>query len=257
MYSFGSRIRYSECDTDCFLTIESLIDYFQDCSTFQTQEGPATMEVLAKDGLAWVLNSWQVVVKRLPELGERVVTGTIPYELKGFIGLRNFFMKTEEGEDLAVANSVWSLINLEKGTPSRVTEEMTKTYPVEERLDMDYAPRKLTLPKDAEVFDAAVKKVGMHHLDTNHHVNNGQYIRMALQACSQIAEKEKIDELSSMAAERKGIQIRAEYRQQAHLGDDIYPKVYVTKDENGGCLCAVSLNDAAGKAYAAVELKRI
>lgn len=257
MYSFESRIRYSECDIDCYLTIESLIDYFQDCSTFQTQEGPATMEALAKDGIAWVLNSWQVVVHRLPKLGERVVTGTIPYELRGFLGLRNFFMRTEDGEDLAVANSVWSLINLEKGTPSRVTEAMAETYPVEERLDMDYAPRKLSMPGDAEIYDAAVKKVGIHHLDTNHHVNNGQYIRMALQACSQVAEKEKIDVLSAMALERQGIQIRAEYRQQAHLGDEIYPKVYVKRGAGEECLCAVSLNDAEGKAYAAVELKRI
>ena len=35
MYSFDSRIRYSETDADGRLTPEKLIDYFQDCSTFQ------------------------------------------------------------------------------------------------------------------------------------------------------------------------------------------------------------------------------
>lgn len=256
MYTFDSRIRYSECDIDGYLTMESLIDYFQDCSTFQTQEGPATMETLEKEGIAWVLNSWQVVINRLPKLGEKVITGTIPYELRGFMGLRNFFMRTTEGEELAVANSIWSLINLEKGTPSRITEDMVKTYPVEPKLDMEYAPRKMALPEGARCFDLPVKKVGVHHLDSNHHVNNGQYIRMALIACGQVADNENVDALSKMATARENMQIRAEYKQQAHLGDEIYPKVYVN-DENGELYCVVSLNDASGKAYSIVELKRI
>ena len=64
MYTFDSRIRYSEVDKDAYLTIESLIDYFQDCSTFQTQDGPATMEYLRKKNIAWVLNSWQIIINR-------------------------------------------------------------------------------------------------------------------------------------------------------------------------------------------------
>ena len=254
MYTFESRIRYSECDLDCVLTMESLIDYFQDCSTFQTQEGPATMQSMAELGIAWVLNSWQVVVKRLPKLGESVVIGTVPYSLRGFMGLRNFFMKTADGEELAIANSIWSLINLEKGTPARINDDIIKTYPLDEKLPMDYAGRKILPPTECRIFEAPVKRVGMHHLDTNHHVNNGQYIRIALQACGQIAEKEGLTFVGGLSEKRSGIQIRAEYRQQAHLGDDISPVVYVMDDETG---CTVFLNDTEGKPYSIVELKKI
>ncbi len=256
MYSFDSKIRYTECDLDGFLTIESLIDYFQDCSTFQTQEGPATMESMAQLGIAWVINSWQVVVNRLPKLGERVVIGTIPYELRGFLGLRNFIMRTEEGEELAVANSIWSLINLEKGVPYRINDDIIKTYPLEDKLPMEYAPRKISDQKDAGEYEAAEKKVGMHHLDTNNHVNNGQYIRIALQAFEQIGRDNGLDSLMELARERKQIQIRADYRQQAHLGDVICPKVYISTDENGETVCSAFLNDEKGAAYAAVEVKR-
>lgn len=257
MYCFESRIRYSECDVDSFLTIESLIDYFQDCSTFQTQEGPSNMEALEQKGLAWVLNSWQVVVNRLPKLGENVTIGTIPYELRGFLGLRNFFMRTDKGEELAIANSVWSLINLEKGTPSRIDDDIIKTYPVEERLPMDYAPRKISKPEGADVIKTGSKRVGVHHLDTNHHVNNGQYIRIALWACEQAAMSEKNAPLAELARSRQKVQIRAEYRQQAHLGDDIHPLVYLQKESEDDCICTVFLNDEDGKPYAIVELKGI
>ena len=38
MYTFESRIRYSETDSEGKLTMASLINYFQDCSTFQSED---------------------------------------------------------------------------------------------------------------------------------------------------------------------------------------------------------------------------
>ena len=38
MYTFDSRIRYSEVGEDKRLTLISLVDYFQDCSTFQSED---------------------------------------------------------------------------------------------------------------------------------------------------------------------------------------------------------------------------
>ena len=38
MYSYQSRIRYSELDETGHLKIESLLDYFQDCSTFHSED---------------------------------------------------------------------------------------------------------------------------------------------------------------------------------------------------------------------------
>ena len=100
MYTFESKIRYSEIDRSGELTLESLIDYFQDCSTFQTQDGPASMEYLRDKGIVWVLSSWQIVVNRYPKLCEDVVIGTVPYDMRGAIGYRNFFMDTKDGRDL-------------------------------------------------------------------------------------------------------------------------------------------------------------
>ncbi|WP_026496036.1 acyl-[acyl-carrier-protein] thioesterase [Butyrivibrio sp. WCD3002] len=257
MYSFDSRIRYSECDINGFLTIEGLIDYFQDCSTFQTQEGPATMEAMEKLGIAWVINSWQVNVKRLPKLGENVTIGTVPYELKAFLGLRNFFMKTAEGEELAVANSVWSLLNLEKGTPYRINDDIIKTYPLDEKLPMDYASRKIAEPRDGRRFSVKERKVGLHHLDTNHHVNNGQYIRIALAAIEEFSDKEKADALRALAKNRKNFMVRAEYRQQAHLGDIIHPEIVMAGDDTDTDGCVVLLKDDEGKPYSIVELKQL
>ena len=111
-------------------------------------------------------------------------------------------------------------------------EEIENAYELEERLDMNYASRKLPMPKGGETGDPfAVQK---HHLDTNHHVNNGQYIQMA---------REYVPEDFRIR------QMRAEYKKSALLGDMIYP---VTAFEDGRY--TIGLCDELGKPYAVVEL---
>ena len=48
MYTFSGRVRFSETDPDGILRMESLIDYFQDCSTFQSEDLGVGMDYLKK-----------------------------------------------------------------------------------------------------------------------------------------------------------------------------------------------------------------
>ena len=72
---------------------------------------------------------------------------TLPYELKVFLGYRNFAMLDEQGEYLAKANSLWSLLDVGTGKPVMVNEAMHKGYEIDEKLDMEYAPAKLPCRK--------------------------------------------------------------------------------------------------------------
>lgn len=234
MYTFDGRIRYSETDSHGKLTLEALLNYFQDCSTFQSEDLGLGIEYLKERHMAWVLSSWQIVVERYPALCEPVKIGTHPYEVKGFVGLRNFAMLTPEGEYLAKANSLWSLLNTDTGKPTAPDEEMRAGYVLEEKLDMDYAPRKIVLPRGGE--DREPIQIRRHHLDTNHHVNNGQYVDMALEFLPEDFEIR---------------QMRAEYKRQAFLDDVLYP--YVAAEDGR---YAISLADAEGRPYAVVEFQR-
>ena len=97
-----------------------------------------------------------------------------------------------------------------------VTDEIGNVYGKHERLPMNYSDtRKIRLPKEGGVTKDALL-VKEHHLDTNHHVNNGQYVRMALEAAG----------LSQPIKE-----LRVEYRKQAVLGDEITPILYPSEDK--------------------------
>lgn len=59
-YSFTSRIRYSEIGEDGNLTLPGLINYFQDCSTFQSEaigEGVAELKTRLRLGAVRVADS--------------------------------------------------------------------------------------------------------------------------------------------------------------------------------------------------------
>ena len=237
MYTFDGRIRYSEVDRTRRLTVEKTIDYFQDCSTFQSEDLGVGFDYMAQMHSAWVINYWQIEFRRRPALGDAVRIGTSPYSFKGILGLRNFWMETAEGEKLAVANSVWSLLDLTKMYPQRIPEELAGKYELSPKLEMKYSPRKIAVP-DAGGEAAEEITVRLHHLDTNQHMNNAQYVHFAamyLPADAEVGE------------------LRVEYRRQAMLGEHILPVLYRTADD----ILLVSMNGEDGRPYAVVEMRLV
>jgi medium-chain acyl-[acyl-carrier-protein] hydrolase len=233
-YTFDSRKRYSEVDAEGLLRMDALVQYFQDCSTFQSEDGGVGIGYMQDNDAHWLVNYYQIDASRLPVYGERVRIGTVPYEQKSFLGIRNFFMETEAGERLAVANSVWSLINMERMKPVMVPQKMLDCYVIHDRLEMDYKPRKMKVPEGPGKAGKPIE-VTETHMDSNRHVNNVQYVRFAM---------DMVPEGSLITG------LRIEYKKQAKLGDIITPVCW----ENGGLL-VTSLNGEDGTPFALTEMK--
>lgn len=258
MYTFNSRVRYSETTKDQLLDLYAILNYFQDCSNFQSADLGVGVEYLTEHGQAWLLSAWQVELLRPPHLFDPISIGTWPYGFKGMYGYRNFILYNEaRGHEVAAcANSIWFLIDIKSGKPLRITQKDAAPYTLEPAYPMEYAPRKITLPDPLPKVllettgqdfvscqePSRYPKTGYPpvtvtkmFLDTNNHVNNSQYVRLA-QAC--LPETFRIRRM------------RAEYRRAAVLGDVIYPEVLTSPETKG---CYVSLKDEAGNVYAVVE----
>lgn len=232
MYQLESRIRYSETNEAGFLTMTGIINYFQDCSTFHSEDCGVGVAFLEKEHRAWMLSSWRIVTERYPRLGERIQVATWPYDFKGIYGYRNFAILDMEGNYLVKANSVWFMCDTRTLLPVRVREQDVSPYGAHEPcLDMGEAPRKIAAPEEAREGTPIV--VGHYQIDTNHHVNNAQYIEMARQAAGDAG---RIREL------------RAEYKKAAVLGDVIIPRISAGKEGE----TIISLCSQDGKPYAVV-----
>ena len=112
----------------------------------------------------------------------------------------------------------------------------------EETLDKEKANEEASESAEQEAKAAEEKaeekqpiQIQSYHLDGNNHVNNGQYIKMAM---SEIEE----DIIPTG--------LRTDFRIQAKLGDVIYPVVY--KSENRW---VIALNNSEGKPYSVTEIR--
>ena len=234
MYSMKSRVRYSEADSRQKMTFQALTNYLQDCCIFQSEDLGIGVDYLQEHAQAWFLASWQIVVERLPVLGEKITVKTWPYNFKGFYGYRNFTIEDAEGKICAYADSQWIFMDLKRERPARISDKMLEEYQMEEPFKMDYADRKIKLPE--KMLEKESFQIRPEQIHTNHHVNNEQYIVMAK---NYLPENFNIHKM------------RAEYRKAAVLGDKVFPFVYA--DDK---MYLVSLADEEQKPYAIVEFEQ-
>ena len=145
MYTFKTNVRYSEFDSNGNVRPEAIVNLLQDCTTFHSESLGATGEFCKAHNKVWVLNAWQIEIKGEFKLGDEITVATWPYDFSGAFGLRNLVIQNKDGQNIVEANAVWVFADIETGRPVKLTEEFTKFYTVEEKLDMDYVDRKVAL----------------------------------------------------------------------------------------------------------------
>lgn len=231
MYQFDSRIRYSEVDKECNLTLTAMMNYFQDCSVAHSESLDRGVRYLSENHMAWVLSSWQICCDNMPRLFDEVTVSTWAYDMKAFYGYRNFTMDRKNGERLAYANSVWVLVDTLTGRPIKVPEDIINEYGTSPQLEMECSSRKIKVPADMEA--GAEMVVPKFFIDSNQHMNNEKYVAIAHEL---------------LPAEFKIKELRVEYKKEAKLGDTI--RSSVKKTDEG--IVAV-LADTEDKPYAVVQ----
>jgi acyl-ACP thioesterase len=234
MYSFQSRVRYSELNHQKeILDSSAIINYFQDCSTFQSEDLNHGLTYLQTNNRLWMLSSWHLNILRPAQLGDNIIIGTWAYDFKNFYGYRNFIMKNDNEEVMAAADSIWVYIDTNTGRPTKIPEDypVTSGYGMEPPYPMEHTERKIALPDTYTVYPsfAIIKS----NIDSYNHVNNGQYIKLA---------EEYLPDHFMVKS------MRAEYRMQALLGNTIVPLI-AAKDD---CYTIILANEAH-KPYAVVE----
>ncbi len=236
MYSFGGRVRYSECDDTGRLSLVSLMNYFQDCSTFQSESLGLGISRLAEERLAWVLALWRIEIDELPPFGAPVEVRTWCYEMTRAHARRNFELRGEGGRSLARADSQWIVYDVERGRATRVPEHQLVYASAEPPLEMGPLDRRMRAEGEGVSCPSVV--VGARSIDTNHHVNNAQYVLFAE------------DALDGLGVRPRPATLSVRYCAQARLGDVVTPVAHARADG-----WDVSLNDAAGASFALVRFQ--
>ena len=189
---------------------------------------PAVRKFFDDNNMAQLLASRQVEIIREPEFREELTVTTSVYDMKGMFGYRNTFIYDANGNPCYKTWSMGAFIDKSTGKLKRVDEEAVSTMKIEPKLDMNYKDRRIVLPKEVGV-NASPITVLRADIDYNKHLNNTNYVRMAMEL---LPEDFKV----------KGL--RVEYKTPAKLSEMLTPVIYNSGDtiiislKSGGAVCA-------------------
>ena len=169
-----------------------------------------------------LLATRQVEIIRVPEYKEELTVTSTIYGMKPMFGFRNTFIYDAQGNPCYKTWSMGAFVDKSAGKLKRVDDPTIASMKLEPQLEMNYKERRIILPKtEGEVMEPI--KVLRADIDYNRHMNNANYIRMAM-------------ELLPESFVVRGL--RVEYRIAAKLGDELTPTLYKTDD---GIIVSLSL----------------
>ena len=197
MYSLKYKVTTSTCDSEGRLKLYSALQMMQDCSEMWIDSEPGVKKYFTEQNMAQLLATRQVEIIRVPEYKEELTVTTSVYGMKPMFGFRNTFIYDTQGRPCYKTWSMGAFVDKAAGKLKRVDEATIQSMTLEPQLEMNYKDRRIILPKD--------------DIDYNKHLNNANYVRMAMEL---LPENFVVSGL------------RVEYRVAAKLGDCLIPTIY-------------------------------
>lgn len=236
MYEMSRIVTSSDCDENGIQSVVSIITMMQDCSGLWIEGVPEVLEWVNANHLALILTSRQLDIFRRPAYRERLTVRTWPYMFRGPLGYRNTVIYDADGKIVACCWCTGPFIDLAAGKMIKPPKEILDAMDTDEKLDMEYLPRRIALP-DAGEFEVLDRiAVRPSDIDYYRHVNNAQYVRMA---CDLLPAGFEFNRM------------RIEYKAQAKLGMNITPRACRADGKVFVCL-----DDDEGKPFAEIEISR-
>ena len=238
MYSLKYKVTTSTCDSEGKLKLYSALQMMQDCSEMWIDSEPGVKQYFTEQNMAQLLATRQVEIVRVPEYKEELTVTTSVYGMKPMFGFRNTFIYDAQGKPCYKTWSMGAFVDKAAGKLKRVDEATIQSMKLEPQLEMNYKDRRIILPKgrsseshpslleDGRVATELDKvkdggevlepiKVLRADIDYNKHMNNANYVRMAMEL---LPEDFVVNGL------------RVEYRVAAKLGDCLTPTIYQIAD---------------------------
>ena len=224
MYSLNYQVTTSTCDSEGKLKLYSALQMMQDSSEMWIDSEPGVKQYFTEQNMAQLLATRQVEVIRVPDYKEKLKVTTSVYGMKPMFGFRNTFIYDAQGNPCYKTWSMGAFVDKTAGKLKRVDDATIASMTLEPQLEMNYKDRRIILPKeDGTVLDPI--RVLRADIDYNKHVNNANYVRMAM-------------ELLPEGFMVHGL--RVEYRVAAKLGDVLIPTIY---EIEGGYIISLSVGN--------------
>ena len=224
MYTLNYKVTTSTCDSEGKLKLYSALQMMQDCSEMWIDSEPTARKFFNDNNMTQLLATRQVEVERVPRFKEDLTVTTSIYELLPMYGFRNTFIRDAQGQPCYRTWSMGAFVDLATGKLARLSEDAIASLTLEAKQEMNYRGRRIILPKQEGTVLEPVT-VMRADIDYNRHMNNANYVRIAMEL---LPEGFEVHDM------------RVEYRIAAKQGDLLTPTLYPI---DGGYIVSLAIDN--------------
>lgn len=228
------EVHYYETNCRLECKMSSIINYFCDIGTKQSEELGVGIDYLTERRLAYVFYRYDIKVNRYPKYGEKIKVVTMAKSFKKFYASRAYEIYDENNEKIVEGEGIFLLINIDRRRALRIPEDQYIAYGV----DIENCPDiKITkLEKLTNEVDRSNFKVRYGDIDSNMHVNNVKYVEWAVESLPlDIVLNYELKELSVVFEKecRYGAEIIASYEIKENEEKDGLVILHKITDDEG------------------------
>jgi len=195
---------------------------------------------IEKTMLSWILTDWRVKVIKRPMYSEVLKVRTWGRYFQKAYTYRDFEIFNSKGELCVIATSKWALLDLNKRSVTRLTDEIKNAYQPEENFVFD--EEILEKPDVPIEFSNEFKyTVTRKDIDINDHMHNTYYLNLAYEVLPE-----------EVYNNRPYNEFRITYKKEITLGDTVTAKYAY----NEGKHFVVITNDEKNVINAIIELTK-
>ena len=215
MFRLDYRVTTSCCDEDGKLKLYSALQMMQDCSEMWIDTEPTVANYFKRENMAQLLASRQVEIIRVPSYKEELHVETSVWEMKSMFGFRNTFIYDANNQPCYRTWSQGAFVDKATGRLAKVADEVIASMNLEARREMNYMERRIVLPQEAVITEHEPIPVLRNDIDYNHHMNNANYVRIAMELLPKDFPVKNL---------------RVEFKIAAKMGEELTPQTIETKE---------------------------
>lgn len=168
-----------------------------------------SLEQMLEAGMGWMMITLDLEFQRIPRLNDELTVHTWSKGTKGAMWQRDYRIYDKDHTEVAVARSIWALVDTEKRKLLRPSALPISVLHYEGD-SVGSIPDKVTIPQDISMEQAYRYQVRYSGLDSNNHLNNARYGDLCCDVLS--LEEWGLKELK---------RFRITYVQEAKYGDEL------------------------------------
>ena len=219
MYTIKREISASNINKEGKIHLHEAFNFMLDICAFHMDEINVLSKFFVKNNYSVFLKAGQIDIIKTPAYREKLIITDEIYSGKGIYGLRGITIKNEKNEICYKAHLTGVFVNLETGTPIKLTDEILDDPELNEnKIDMDILPRKISVNSN-NIKRSERIVIPQSFIDINQHMNSSYYLRVAEDILNEEFDYNRV---------------RIEYKMQVKQGSTIRIELL---DSDNPCVC--------------------